>query len=110
MSIYAERIRELRRLLSLSQTEFGHAVGVTRSVIVNCELNRTEPNPIFIDHLCDVFEVNREWIRGEDVEPFDSGMKDFREMRELYKELDPRWQRFAIEQMRSLAKAQKEDK
>lgn len=57
-----ERIKELRKLLGLSQEEFGKKLGVTRGAITNIELNKTEPKPLFVDLICEVFDVNKEWI------------------------------------------------
>ena len=36
-----EQIKELRKLLGLSQEEFGKKLGVTRGAITNIELNKT---------------------------------------------------------------------
>lgn len=57
-----ERIKELRKLLGLSQEEFGKKLGVTRGAITNIELNKTEPKPLFVDLICEVFGINKEWI------------------------------------------------
>jgi transcriptional regulator with XRE-family HTH domain len=63
-----DRIKEIRKSLNLSQEEFGKRLGVSRGVVVNMELNRAEIKPLFIEHLCSVFSVNKEWLfsgRGE---------------------------------------------
>ena len=65
-----ERIKELRKLLNLSQEEFGKKLGVTRGAITNIELNKTEPKPLFVDLICEVFDVNKEWIEKGEGEPF----------------------------------------
>lgn len=67
-----ERIKELRRALDLTQEEFGVRLGVTRGAIVNLELNRASVKPLFIQHICDVFKVNQEWLEtgeGEMMAP-----------------------------------------
>ena len=56
------RVKELRKELRLSQEEFGRKLGVSRGVIVNVELNRAEIKPLFIEHLCLIFNVNKSWL------------------------------------------------
>lgn len=57
-----DRVKELRKALGLSQEEFGRRLGVSRGVVVNVELNRSEIKPLFIEHLCLIFNVNRSWL------------------------------------------------
>ncbi len=61
-----ERIKELRKEhLHLSQTEFGERLGVSRSVINNIERNalaRPDQKLSLIKLMCNVFNVNEEWI------------------------------------------------
>lgn len=58
-----ERIKELRKVLGLSQDEFGRRLGLTRGAITNIELNKTEPKPLLIDLICREFDVNETWLR-----------------------------------------------
>lgn len=57
-----DRIKEVRKALDLSQEEFGKRLGVSRGVIVNMELNRAEIKPLFIEHLCSMFSINKHWL------------------------------------------------
>lgn len=57
-----ERIKDLRKALKLSQDEFGRKLGVTRGAITNIELNKTEPKPLFVKHICEVFDVSEDWL------------------------------------------------
>lgn len=65
-----QRIKELRKKLGLSQDEFGRRLGVTRGAITNIELNKTEPKDLFLNLICDVFDVNEEWLRTGNGEMF----------------------------------------
>lgn len=72
--MYSTRIRELRDNLDLSQTEFGRRLGVSRSVINNLERSVTDPSPVFVDHMCDVYHCKKHWLEtgeGEMFEPAD---------------------------------------
>lgn len=69
-----ERIRELRKkMLHLSQTEFGEKLGTTRSVIKNIELNvlaKPEQKEPLYRLICEKFHVNYEWLKNGIGEPF----------------------------------------
>lgn len=65
-----ERMKELRKALRLSQDEFGRKLGVTRGAITNIELNKTEPKPLFVRHICEVFDVSEDWLLTGEGEMF----------------------------------------
>ena len=65
-----ERIKELRKTLKLSQKEFGEKIGVSIGVVANIELDRAGLNPILLQHICDVFGVNRTWLETGEGEMF----------------------------------------
>ena len=67
----SERFKQLRDELGKSQTEFGAGIGVSRSVINNIERGVTEPSDVFLNHLCVVYNVNREWLETGEGEMFD---------------------------------------
>ncbi|HBF4976906.1 XRE family transcriptional regulator [Clostridioides difficile] len=55
-------IKEIRENINLSQQKFGEKLGVSKDVISNIEYNRVEPKSLFINYMCDVFNVNKEWL------------------------------------------------
>ena len=65
-----ERIKELRKRLDLSQTDFGKRFGVGLGVIRNFEYGITAPSDIQIDLICATFHVNREWLTEGEGEMF----------------------------------------
>ena len=70
-----EQIKTLRKTLNLTQAEFGQKLGVSAGVIANIELDRARINPVLLQHMCDVFAVNKEWLETGQGEMF----KDFNE-------------------------------
>ena len=58
-----ERIRELRKLKGLNQTEFGAKVGLSQRAVANIEQgsNLTERN---FNAICKAFSVNPDWLRN----------------------------------------------
>lgn len=63
--MFAEKLKTLRKELKLTQAAFGEKLGVSVDVIKNLEYRRTTPSDVFLNHLCDVYRVNRAWLQGE---------------------------------------------
>lgn len=58
-----DRIKELRKSLDLTQTEFGQKVGVATSTITGYELGSRVPSDAIIRSICREFNVNETWLR-----------------------------------------------
>ncbi len=71
-----DRIKQLRKTLKLSQTDFGKNLGVSRDVINNLDRSAVEPKPLILEHICSVYNVNPDWLlhgTGEMFVERDSG-------------------------------------
>ena len=71
-----ERIKQLRKSLGLTQSEFGERIGVNRGVIVNLEIEgrRAKIDDMIIRSISREFNVNEDWLRtgeGEMYVPLD---------------------------------------
>lgn len=66
----AERIKELRKNLDLSQSAFGNKIGVNRDVIANIELGRVPLKDLMAKTICNTFKVNPLWLEEEKGEMF----------------------------------------
>lgn len=65
-----ERIKQLRKLLKLTQTEFGEKIGVKGNTITNYETCLREPSNAVIVSICREFNVNEHWLRTGEGEMF----------------------------------------
>lgn len=101
-----ERLKEIRKALNLTQEEFGKKLGVSRGVIVNLELHRAEIKPLFIEHLCSVFSVNKEWLYSGNGEMFVINDQNTKEAVRLFRQLSPEFQQYALSQIRGLLEMQ----
>lgn len=70
MSEFKDRIRELRKSLSLTQTEFGKKLGVGLGVICNFEYGNTVPNSLQLDLICRTYGCDRIWLETGEGEMF----------------------------------------
>ena len=86
-----DRIKAVREAYRLTQREFGERLGVSRDVISNLEYERVQPKDVFIRHICEMYNVNEQWLKTGNGEMFLS---------------DPE-EKSALEQIRKLAVLQK---
>ncbi len=99
------RFVQVRKALKMSQAEFGKRLGVSRDVIGNIEYGRVKPKEIFIDHMCTVLGINKDWLtagNGDMFVPELSESKELREAIELFSNLSPPLQEYALKQIRGL--------
>ena len=65
-----DRIKEVRKALGLSQTEFGERVGVKQTTIAGYETGAKNPMDAVITSICREFDVNESWLRNGEGEMF----------------------------------------
>lgn len=65
-----ERIKELRKLLNLTQAKFAEKIGVKPNTISQYESGRNEPLDAVISLICREFNVNENWLRTGEGEMF----------------------------------------
>jgi transcriptional regulator with XRE-family HTH domain len=110
-----ERVKKLRLELKLNQTEFGKKVGISRSMILNIELYKVEPKELTLEHICEIYNVNEDWLKngmGEMFNPDRVVNKNLEELNRIFDDLKPEYQTYILKQVRELLEMQKntEDK
>ena len=63
-----DRIKALRKALSLNQTDFGSKIGVKQSAVAAYESGSRNPLDSVIVSICREFGVNERWLRTGDGE------------------------------------------
>ena len=62
MSI-GQRLKEARKSCKMSQDMLAEKIGASRGVITNIEHDKiTKPQPMVINAICNVLEINKEWL------------------------------------------------
>lgn len=59
-----ERIKQLRKLKGLNQTEFGAKIGLSQKAVANIETGATSITQRNFDAICREFKVNPDWLRN----------------------------------------------
>lgn len=57
-----ERIKQVRKSLRMSQTEFGDQIGATQAMITSYETGRVVPSPSMVELICTKFGISKEWL------------------------------------------------
>ena len=65
-----DRIKKLRKVLDLTQSDFAARIGSTQNNIANYETGRRSPSAAAFNNICKEFNVNEEWLRTGNGEMF----------------------------------------
>lgn len=92
--------------------EFGRRLGCSRDVIANIEYGRVEPKEVLMDHMCEIYRVNREWLYHGQGPMFseEAPTETTMEAISLFRTLSPDLQELALSQLRSLQKLMEKKK
>lgn len=58
-----KRIKKLRKMEGLTQTEFGERIGVKGNTVTGYENGTRRPSDSVLNYICLVFNVNQTWLR-----------------------------------------------
>lgn len=72
MNSTADRLKELRKLLGLSQTDFGKKIGKNYHSVMRWELGKVLPPDNVIEHICSMFKTNTDWLKNGTGTPFEN--------------------------------------
>lgn len=65
-----ERFKEIRRLLGITQAEFGKGINISQNYVWMIEKGERIPSDRTIADICRVYNVNEDWLRDGTGEPF----------------------------------------
>lgn len=57
-----DRLKEIRKSKGISQENLAEQLKCSRGVITNIEYGKTEPTQLVLDALCNILNVNKEWL------------------------------------------------
>ena len=101
-----KRIRILREILNLKQSEFANAIGLTTSSVSDMERNQAPITERTIIAIYSKFKVNEEWLRNGKEPIFLEYDKKHDEFFSVFKDLHPVLQDFLIKTAKNLLDAQ----
>lgn len=107
MNSLGERLNYVRKKHSYTQDSLAEAIGVSRGVIFNLEKNKTEPQTIVINAICQTLKINRDWLlygigEMEDAVEVSQSAKILAEIYEVAKDLSEDEQLFLLDTVKAL--------
>lgn len=108
MSI-GKRLKEARKSRGLSQDALSERIGCSRGVITNIEYEKTEPTALVINAICDVLNLNPDWLLtgqgspSKDAQNIQSS-KVLAEIYSLSKELSEQEQNYILDLITTFTK------
>ena len=70
-----KRIRELRKSLDMTQTDFAQAIGLTQNTITLIETGKRNISDFSVRNICREFHVKEEWLRFGTGEMFETSLQ-----------------------------------
>lgn len=62
MNTLGERLNYVRKKNGYTQSSLAESIGVSRGVIFNIEKNKTVPQAIVINAICQTLRINKDWL------------------------------------------------
>lgn len=97
-----KRIRELRKVLNLSQREFANKIGLKQNAISYMEKSGSTVTEQNIKNICSQFSVNENWLRTGFGKMFLENEKKQKEFFDIFDELSPILQDYLIKTAKDL--------
>lgn len=107
MNTLGERLTYARKKNGYTQESLGDEIGVSRGVIFNLEKNKTEPQTIVINAICQTLKINKDWLLTgngtmEDISEASKSAKILAELYEVAQTLSEKEQLYLLNTIKSL--------
>lgn len=104
-----ERLKQARKSKGFTQESLSSQIGASRGVITNIEYGKAEPQPLVIRAICDVLNINEQWLlTGEgEMEISNKSEKSAKLLSEIYKsakELSEEEQDYILDMIKTFQK------
>ena len=63
-AMYGERIRELRKIMKMTQKQLAEKLEIRQKDVSNYELEQREPNIATILKMCEIFDESADYLLG----------------------------------------------
>jgi len=107
MNNLGERLHYARKSKGYTQDSLAEAIGVSRGVIFNLEKNKTTPQTIVVNALCQTLNINKKWLINGEGEMENTGeviqsAKILAELYDVAKELSEAEQLYLLDTVKAL--------
>ena len=107
MDTLGKRLNYVRRKKGYTQDSLAEAIGVSRGVIFNLEKDKTTPQMIVINAICQTLGINKNWMTDgvgdmEDKSDFIQSTKILAELYDVAKKLPEEEQLFLLDTVKAV--------
>lgn len=107
MNTLGERLNYARKKNGYTQDSLAESIGVSRGVIFNLEKNKTEPQLIVINAICQTLKINKDWLMNgigkmEDTTEVSQSAKILAELYNVAKDLSEDEQLYLLDTVKAL--------
>ena len=107
MNTLGERLKYVRKRKDYTQDSLAEAIGVSRGVIFNLEKNKTTPQVIVINAICQTLKINKNWLMDgagemENMAEASRSAKILEELKELVSGLSEDEQLYILDTIKAL--------
>lgn len=107
MNTLGNRLHYARKKNGYTQNSLAETIGVSRGVIFNLEKNKTEPQTIVINAICQTLKINKDWLidgvgEMENNEQASESAKILAELYAIAKELSEDEQLYLLDTVKAL--------
>lgn len=107
MNTLGERLKHARKSKGFTQDSLAKDIGVSRGVIFNLEKDKTAPQSIVVNAICQVLNVNKDWLLSgsgemENTDKTRQSAKTLAELYEVVKSLTEEEQLYLLDTVKAL--------
>lgn len=107
MDTLGARLNYVRKKKGYTQDSLAASIGVSRGVIFNLEKNKTEPQTIVINAICQTLNINKEWLLNgegemEDTSETSQSARILAQLYEVAKDLSQDEQLYLLDTVKAL--------
>ncbi len=107
MGTLGDRLNYVRKQKGYTQDSLAESIGVSRGVIFNLEKNKTDPQTIVINAICQTLKIRKDWLMNgtgemEDTSETSRSAKILSELYEVAKGLSEDEQLYLLDTVKAL--------
>ena len=107
MDTLGERLNFARKKRGYTQDSLAETIGVSRGVIFNLEKNKTDPQTIVVNAICQTLKINKNWLLNgvgtmENSSELSQSAKILAELYDVAKDLSEQEQLYLLDTVKAL--------
>lgn len=106
---FHEKLKLIRKINNLTQTEFANSIGLSRTNLANIELGKVSPTLMFINCVSLMYNIDKHWLmddNNEDLSALNGSTNILSLIMEKYEQLDNKYKKFVENQINQLLELQ----